>query len=486
MTGGQSQQVNPLNQGRYVGNPNHGGIQNTAMRNPDGSTMGSGSIGTLVPPSRLETGGIGLRLPGADLQSQQPDYMKGFRPPGISTMDVRQYMLDGKQMSGSSTYINALQDHLKSIGRSDLFSEGIGNQKLGLQGIRDENGNLVNNPVAPINRTPINGAQVGGTIGAVAPQPANINTMAAEAIKAAGAGTAAGMGYQPQQVSVAGNSASVNPTNVTGTNVTGTNVTPQTLANTNLSPYFNPYDDAVVKANEADILRGAQMGMNSLQGQAQAAGAFGGSRHGVAMGEIGRDTVNQLAQASAGLRQAGFQNAQNAAFQDIGNNFQGQLANQANNLQAQGMNQGNNLQAQLANQSTNMQGQLANQSAGLQDINNRLQASLANQSAGLQGANQRLGAANQLGQLANLGFGMGQTVNNNLMAQGAMQQALQQSVLDAAANKYAGYVNHPAQGLAYLNAALGVTPTTPQTTTTTKQPGLFDYLTLGASGYTGS
>ena len=243
------------------------------------------------------------------------------------------------------------------------------------------------------------------------PPPANINTMAAQGIKAAGMGTVAGMGYQPLSV------------------------TANQLGTTNLTPYMNPYDDAVVKANEADILRGANIGMGQLQGQAQAANAYGGSRHGVAMGEIGRDTLNQLAQSSAGLRQAGFQNAQQMA------------------------------QA---------------------DINTNLQSQLANQQADLSGAGQRLGAANQLGQIANLGFGMGQTVNNNMMAQGAMQQALQQNVLDAAANKYQGYVQHPAQGLAYLNAALGVTPTTPQTTTTTKQPGLFDYLTLGASGYTGS
>ena len=291
-------------------------------------------------------------------------------------------------------------------------------------------GGIQAQPMPTISQTPrLQGLQTA---------PMNINTMAAQGIKGAGMGTVAGMGYTPQQVSVAGNSATV---------------TPQTLAGTNMQPYMNPYDDAVVLANEADILRGAQKGMNTLQGQAQAAGAFGGSRHGVAMGEIGRDTVSQLAQASSNLRQAGYQNAQQAALADIRNN---------------------------------MQGQLANQQAGMGDISNQLQASLANQQAGLSGAGQRLSAANQLGQIANLGFGMGQQVNNNLMAQGAMQQALQQSVLDAAANKYQGYVQHPAQGLAYLNAALGVTPTTPQTTTTSKQPGLFDYLTLGASGYTGS
>jgi hypothetical protein len=241
--------------------------------------------------------------------------------------------------------------------------------------------------------------------------PPNINSLAAQGIQGAGMGTAMGMGYQPQQVGVAGNSATV---------------TPQTLAGTNMQPYMNPYDDAVVKANEADILRGAQMGMNNLQGAAQAAKAFGGSRHGVAMGEIGRDTVSQLAQASSNLRQAGYQNAQQAALADIQNN---------------------------------MQGQLANQQAGMGDISNQLQASLANQQAGLAGAGQRLGAANQLGQIANLGFGMGQQVNNNLMHQ-------------------------PVNSLGYVTAALGNTPV-PETQTTTKQNGLFDYLTAATQMYGG-
>ncbi len=267
-------------------------------------------------------------------------------------------------------------------------------------------------------------------------QTQNINQLAAQGIQGAGMGTAMGMGYTPSQVGVAGQSATV---------------TPQTLSGTDMSAYMNPYDDAVVQANEADILRGAQMGMNNLQGQAQAARAFGGSRHGVAMGEIGRDTVSQLAQASAGLRQAGYQNAQNAALADIQNN---------------------------------MQGQLANQQAGIGDINRELQASMANQSAGLQGAGQRLGAANQLAQISNLGFGMGQTVNNNLMQQGMQQQAMQQALFDAAQKQYGGFVNHPVAGLGYVTAALGNTPV-PETQTTTKQNGLFDYLTAATQMYGG-
>jgi|TARA_R110002126_G_scaffold273854_1_gene418476 hypothetical protein len=240
--------------------------------------------------------------------------------------------------------------------------------------------------------------------------PPNINSLAAQGIQGAGMGTAQGIGYKPLSVNA------------------------NQLSSTNLNPYMNPYTDQVVKANETDILRGAKMGLDHLGSEASMAGAYGGSRHGVAMGEMGRGVASQLAQSSAGLRQAGYGNAQQAALQDIGNNLQGQMANQQADLSGQG---------------------------------------------------QRLGAAGQLADISNLGFGMGQTVNQNMMAQGAMQQALQQQVFDAAQQKYGQYTGHPAQGLSYLNAALGVTPTTPQTQVTSKQPGLFDYLSLGASGYTG-
>lgn len=243
--------------------------------------------------------------------------------------------------------------------------------------------------------------------------PPNINQLAAQGIQGAGMGSAMAMGYTPQSVQA------------------------NQLSSTDLSPYMNPYTDAVIKANEADIMRGAQIGLNELSAQAQAAKSFGGSRHGVATGELGRTALDQLAKSSAGLRQAGFQNAQQMAQADIGTN---------------------------------------------------LQAQLANQQADLTGQNQRLGAANQLANISNLGFGMGQQVNQNLATQGAMQQALQQMVMDNARNKFNQYAAYPAQGLQYLNAALTATPSENvfnATQTQTKTPGLFDYLSLGASAYTG-
>ena len=243
--------------------------------------------------------------------------------------------------------------------------------------------------------------------------PPNINSLAAQGIQGAGMGTAKGLGYNPLSVNA------------------------NQLSSTNLNPYMNPYTDQVIKANEADILRGAQMGLDHLGSEASMAGAYGGSRHGVAMGEMGRGVASELAQSSAGLRQAGYGNAQQAALQDIGNNLQGQMANQQADLSGQG---------------------------------------------------QRLGAASQLANISNLGFGMGQQVNQNLAQQGAMQQALQQMVMDNAKNNFSQFTNQPVQGLSYLNNALNATPSDNsfnQTKTQTKTPGLFDYLSLGASGYTG-
>jgi len=203
----------------------------------------------------------------------------------------------------------------------------------------------------------------------------NINQAAAQAIYGAGGATAQGLG------------------------------TP--LQNANIAAYQNPYTQQVIDATAADTLRNAQIGLNALGTQATRAGAFGGSRHGVAMGEMGRGVAQMLGQQAAGLRQAGFQNAQQAAQFDI-------AQNQA--------------------------------------------------------------AAQQLANIGQQGFGMGQTVMQNMMAQGNQQQAMQQALMDAAKAQYQGYQQQPLLSLGYVSAALGATPV-PMQTQQTRQLGLMDYLT---------
>jgi len=101
-----------------------------------------------------------------------------------------------------------------------------------------------------------------------------------------------------------------------------------------------------------------------------------------------------------------------------------------------------------------------------------LQAAMADRQA-------RLGAASQLGGLGQQAFQTGQTIQQQQQQAGLLQQGIQQALIDAAKQQYAGYTGAPQQALQAPLAALGVTPT-PQTTTNSMQPGLFNYLQLGA------
>lgn len=231
------------------------------------------------------------------------------------------------------------------------------------------------------------------------------------------AGAAGGMTANPmQQASMAQQGA------LMGTARAG--MTPiGTVAGSNLQQYQNPYTQQVIDLNTQDIMRGAQMGLNALGTQASQAGAFGGSRHGVAMGELGRNVLQQIGQQSAGLRQAGFQNAQQMAQADIQNR-------------------------------------------------------LAQANLGLSGAS-------QLANLGQQSFGYGQAIQQNLQQQGQAQQAINQALIDAAKQQFTGYQQAPVSGLGIMTQALGASPHG-QTQTSQRQLGLMDYLTAGASIYAAS
>ena len=195
---------------------------------------------------------------------------------------------------------------------------------------------------------------------------------------------------------------------------------PSTIAGTDMSRYMNPFENQVVQNTMGDLDRQRQIEANQLGAQASARGAFGGSRDALMQSELSRNYGQQMANTSAQMRQAGYQNAQQMAGQDI--------------------------------------------------------------STGLAGSQNRQNAATNLGQLANLGFGQGMALQQQSMQQGALEQGINQLILDAAKNQYAGYTGAPGQAVQLNSAALGTTPT-PTTTTQTKEPGLFDYLTLGANTY---
>lgn len=245
------------------------------------------------------------------------------------------------------------------------------------------------------------------------------------------------------------------------------------IAGTDLSAYTNPYESQVVGQSLSDLDRARQMQAMQLNAQATRAGAFGGSRQALMQSELGRNYLDQAARTASGLRQAGFQNAQQLAGQDIAARMQADLANQSTGLQAGTTN------AQLAQQ-INLANQAARNNMTQFNIGNQLQAALANQGATLAGSQQRLNAAGQLGSASNLGFGMGMDLQNQAMLQGAIERGINQDILDAAGKQYAGMQGAPGQALNYMTSAISGAPTQ-QTATTSKTPGLFDFLTLGAS-----
>ena len=266
----------------------------------------------------------------------------------------------------------------------------------------------------------------------------NVNQAAAGGLQQAMQGTQAGMRYQPQQVQA--------------TDYASSQMGPAgQVAGADLGAYTNPYESQVVDQSLADLERSRLMQQNQLGAQASAAGAFGGSRQGIAEAETNRAFADQAARTASGLRQSGYQQAQQLAGQDIGRQMQVDAANQA------AMNQQRQFGAQ--------QGMTAQQ---------------LNQGAGLQGAQLRLGASGQMGRLGEQAFQTGRTISQDQMQQGLMQQGLQQSLIDAARGQYAGYTGAPMASLSAPLAALGATPNQ-STTTQSRNPGLFDYLSLGAT-----
>ena len=203
--------------------------------------------------------------------------------------------------------------------------------------------------------------------------------------------------------------------------------------------------------------------------------------------EFGQSTGLQAQQANQAARAAAAQFGQSTGLQAQGMNqqteLQAALANQAANAAATQFGQNLGLQAQQANQNAALQAAQANQGAynAAQQFgqNLGLQAQQANQNAGLNAAQLGLSAAGQLGNLSQTGFNMGNTITQQQMQQGAIQQAMNQALIDAAKGQYNDFTGAPQNSLATVLAALGGANMGQQTTTQQNNPGLLQYLTLG-------
>ena len=166
---------------------------------------------------------------------------------------------------------------------------------------------------------------------------------------------------------------------------------------------MNPYQQQVVDATIRDVGNAAQMGLNQIGAQAQGAGAFGGSRQGIAEAEALKGFNQQALDQVSRLNQQGYQQSINNAF---------------------------------------------NAATGLQNVGNQA-------------------------------FNMGNTLQQNQMAQGAMQQQMMQNLINMGRRQYAGFTGQPQQN---LNTMLSTVSAQPQLSGQERafQPGLFNYLQFAA------
>ena len=240
------------------------------------------------------------------------------------------------------------------------------------------------------------------------------------------------------------------------------------LLGADIAAYQSPYQQQVIDVALGDIQRQADIARQQAQSRAIGAGAFGGSRSAILEAEATRPYAEQAARTVAGLRQAGFEQAQRAAEADIARQqqlgiFGAEQAQQRALQQAQLQQQAGLLGAEQAQQKALQQAQLQQQ-AGLagQDIQARM-AQFAPQFQ-LQAQAQRAGLLGALGgeQMQRLGL---------LGGIGAQQQALQQQALQVPYQEFQRALAYGPQRLGLLQAGLG-TPLTSQTVTGKQDVGL--------------
>jgi hypothetical protein len=196
------------------------------------------------------------------------------------------------------------------------------------------------------------------------------------------------------------------------------------LLGADIGAYQSPYQQQVIDQSMADIQRQADIARGQAQSRAIGAGAFGGSRSALLETESQRPYIEQQARTAAGLRQAGFEQAQRAAESDIAR------------------------QQQMAMFTPELELRARQQQAGL---------------LGGVGAEQM----SRLGQLGQIGL---------------QQQQLQQQALGVPYQEFQRALAYGPQQFGLLAAGQGVT--TP-TTTTKQSTGLGDVLS-GAAGLLGS
>ena len=263
-------------------------------------------------------------------------------------------------------------------------------------------------------------------------------------------------GFQPQTAQA----AQISPAStMQGVGQAGQPIQAGQIAQTDIGQYMSPYTQQVIERGEADIARQREKALNQLGASATAAGAFGGSRQGLAEGETYGQYGRMAADFAAQQREKAFQQAQQAAQFDIGTGMTAQQLNQQAAEAAAAREQ--------AARSGNMSA--ANQFA-MQQAQLEQQANLANQQAGISGAGIRQAAAGGLGGLGQQLFGQGRQVQQEIGQQAAFQRSLQQRLLDLQKQQFGQATGAPLSGLGAMSQIMAQTPYSTTSTSQTSTP----------------
>ena len=165
-------------------------------------------------------------------------------------------------------------------------------------------------------------------------------------------------------------------------------------------------------------MRQCQIQETNIAGFAQAANAFGGTRHGIQESENNRNALDIGGRLAADMRNTGYNQATGLAMQDIGNQMNAQQLNQQAMLQAQ----------------------------------------LSNQAAGLQGSQNRLDAGGMLGDLGGTMRGMRYGDAAALSGVGDLQQGQGQRIMDDQYGRFAEERDYPIRMLDILRGVSGLLP----------------------------
>ena len=216
--------------------------------------------------------------------------------------------------------------------------------------------------------------------------------------------------------------------------------TPGTLADpdSQISAYYNPYEQQVVDVVQSDFDRARKMSDMQVAGGAVGAGAFGGSRQGIAEQEAQRNLNDAELRALASIRGQGYQNAMTQASTDFEN------------------------QQRRAQQGAQMMGNLGSTYGQLGQRDVELLSNLGKGLGSLGTSEANLGS---------LAAGQGRADVSMLGNLGAIRRGVDQDVLDAVYKTNLARQQMPYQEYSYFGDMLSGIPSQQQRLTTESQPG---------------